>query len=292
MRLYAPAKINWTLEVLGPRPDGYHEVRTVLQTIALWDVLELEPAPVGERLEVEGAYEAGEDDLVLRAARLLREGSGCPHGVRLRLRKEIPAAAGLGGGSSDAAAALRGLDLLWGLGYGREGLAPLAARLGSDVPFFLYGGTALARGRGEEVIPLPDAPERWLLLVVPPFHLPEKTRRMYRSLSPADFTDGSRSAALAEALRQGAPIEDDVLHNAFQGAAYRLFPGLAAYREALLAAGAQRVHLAGSGPALFALAGDRAAAEALERALRLPGGRALVVRTVGAAEALRVEGAA
>lgn len=289
MRLYAPAKINWTLEVLGRRPDGYHELRTVLQTIGLWDVLELEPAPQ-TALDVEGCHQATEDDLVLRAARLLGEEAGLSAGVRFRLRKAIPVAAGLGGGSSDAAAALRGLDRLWGLAYGRERLSALAARLGSDVPFFLHGGTALARGRGEVIEPLPEAPQAWLVLVVPPLSLPGKTGRMYASLSAADFSDGSASEALAAHLRRGGRIEEGMLLNAFQGVAYEVFPGLAAYREALLAAGARRVHLAGSGPALFALAADRSEAESLRRALRLSGGRALVARTVGAWEALRVEG--
>ncbi|MDP2675876.1 MAG: 4-(cytidine 5'-diphospho)-2-C-methyl-D-erythritol kinase, partial [Dehalococcoidia bacterium] len=165
MRLYTPAKVNWTLEVLGRLPQAdYHEVCTVMQTIELCDALEFGPGE-GVRLEVEGPHEASGDDLVLRAAALLGGGGG--RGARIRLTKRIPVAAGLGGGSSDAAATLRGLDELWGLGLGGEKLAEMAAGLGSDVPFFLAGGTALAEGRGERVTPLLDATQSWLVLLAP-----------------------------------------------------------------------------------------------------------------------------
>jgi 4-diphosphocytidyl-2-C-methyl-D-erythritol kinase len=295
MRLYAPAKINWTLEVLGRRDDGYHEVRSVIQTVEPCDALELAPAD-GLDLEVEGAHEASQDDLVLRAAALLRGGGG--GGARIRLSKRVPVAAGLGGGSSDAAAALHGLNELWRLGYGDARLAEIGAGIGSDVAFFVYGGTALAEGRGERVTPLSDLAPTWLVLLVPPFRLPEKTRRMYNALTPADFTDGSRTEALLRRLRQGLPIVDEGLYNAFQRVAYEVFEGLEAYRDALLAAGARRVHLAGSGPALFALGPDEGTARAVHDRLRPPTGQApgrapvwaLLVRTLTAAEARVVEG--
>lgn len=291
MRLYAPAKINWTLEVLGPsrRHPGYHEVRTVMQTVDLCDVIDLAPAP-DLSLEVEGRAGTPEDELVLAAARLLGEHDGRRLGARIRLTKRIPVAAGLGGGSSDAAAALRGLDSLWGLGCDRDRLVEIAAAVGSDAPFFLYGGTVLAGGRGEHVRPLPDAPQTWLVLVVPPFDLPDKTKRMYAALSPADFTDGSRSEAAADALRRGEALGDADLYNAFDRVAYERFPGLDAYREALLlAAGAHRAHLAGSGPALFALTADETEARRIHHALRLPDGQSFAVPTIGAADALRAE---
>jgi len=290
MRLYAPAKINWTLEVLGrsERHPGYHDIRSVMQTIDLCDVIELEPA-VELRLEVEGDAGTPEKELVLAAARLLAERSGGKQGARIRLTKRTPVAAGQGGGSSDAAAALRGLDRLWGLNCGREGLVEIAARVGSDAPFFLFGGTALAEGRGEHVRPLPDAPPAWLVLVAPPFSLPDKTKRMYEALSPDDFSDGARSDAAAERIRRREPLDDSDLYNAFERAAYERFLELAAYRDALIAAGARRVHLAGSGPALFALTAGEAEARRIHDALALPGGQRFVVRTIGAAEALRSE---
>ena len=289
MRLYTPAKVNWTLEVLG-RPDhyrGYHEVRTAIQAIDLCDILEF-GAGEGVRLEVEGSHEASADDLVLRAAALLDGGGG--RGARIRLTKRIPVAAGLGGGSSDAAATLRGLDELWGLGLGGERLAEIAVGLGSDVAFFLAGGTALAEGRGERVTPLPDAAETWLVLLAPPIAPADKTRRMYAALKRPEFSDGSRTAALVTAIREGRSVADGGLYNVFERAAYAAFAGLDAYREALLAAGAQRVHLAGAGPTLFALAGDEAGATAIRDKISLPGGRLYVVRTLTAAESLRREG--
>jgi 4-diphosphocytidyl-2-C-methyl-D-erythritol kinase len=287
MRLYAPAKINWTLEVLGRRDDGYHEVRTIIQTVEPCDALELGPAD-GLVLEVEGAHEPSQGDLVLRGAAVL--GGGQAGGARIRLSKRVPVAAGLGGGSSDAAAALHGLNELWRLGYGDARLAEIGAEIGSDVAFFVYGGTALAEGRGERITPLSDVPTVWLVLLMPPLRLPEKTRRMYNALTPADFTDGSGTEALLRRLRQGLPVVDEGLYNAFQRVAYEVFEGLEAYRDALLAAGARRVHLAGSGPALFALGPDEGTARAVHDRLRPPGGQALVVRTLTAAEARTREG--
>jgi 4-diphosphocytidyl-2-C-methyl-D-erythritol kinase len=286
VRLYAPAKINWTLEVLGRRDDGYHEVRTVIQTVDLCDTLEIGR---GRELQlaVEGPHETSEDDLVLRAAALLAQGAA--RGARIRLSKRIPVSAGLGGGSSDTAAALRGLNQLWGLGHGDAELAEMGARLGSDVPFFLHGGAALAEGRGERITPLPDAPSVWLVLLAPPFQMLEKTKRMYAALTPADFTNGSHADALVRRIRDGHPVDDGALYNAFQDVAYQVFEGLSAYRDALLAAGARRVHLAGSGPALFALGPDEEAARAVYARLRPPAGKAFVVRTLTAAEAPRTE---
>jgi 4-diphosphocytidyl-2-C-methyl-D-erythritol kinase len=281
MRAKAPAKINWTLEVLGRRPDGYHEVRTVLQTIALWDELEFSPGQ-GLSLRCEGPHEAREDDLVLRAARCL----GQEGGLSIVLRKRIPPGVGLGGGSSDAAATLRALRRLLSLPLSEAELLERAAGLGSDVPFFLHGGTALASGRGERVSPLPDAPRVWLVLVVPPLTLPGKTARMYGSLSPATYSDGSFTERFLERLGEQGLVDENYMHNAFEAVAYALFPDLALYRAALLRAGARRVHLAGSGPALFALATSEEEARAVHLRLELPAGQALVTHTVGRAEAL------
>jgi 4-diphosphocytidyl-2-C-methyl-D-erythritol kinase len=294
MRLCAPAKINWTLEVVGRRDDGYHEVRSLMQTVGPCDALEFTPADRLD-LEVEGEHQPSQDDLVLRAAALL---GGSARGAHIHLSKRVPVAAGLGGGSSDAAAALRGLNELWGMGYGDAQLMEMGAGIGSDVAFFVHGGTGLAEGRGERITPLRDLPPTWLVLLVPPFRLPEKTRRMYSALTPGDFSDGSRTEALLRRLNQGLPIADAELYNAFQRVAYEVFEGLDAYRDALRAAGARRVHLAGAGPALFALGPDEDAARAIHDRLRPPSGQAprrapvwaLVVRTLTAAEARVMEG--
>jgi 4-diphosphocytidyl-2-C-methyl-D-erythritol kinase len=285
----ACAKVNWVLEVLQRRPDGYHEVRTVIQTIDLRDRLEVQPT--NELcLEAEGeGLPPAEGNLVMKAAHLLRERADGRSGARMRLSKVIPVAAGLGGGSSDAAAALRSLSELWGLGLPGEALVDMAARLGSDVPFFIHGGTALAEGRGERITPLPDAPRQELVFALPALTLADKTRRMYSLLTPADYTDGSAARCLADAIRRQEPVADEHLFNVFDGPAFRTFPELERLRRALLAAGARSVHLAGSGPALFALAEDAAQRERLAGAAAEVGARAFVATSVPAAEALVLE---
>jgi 4-diphosphocytidyl-2-C-methyl-D-erythritol kinase len=281
----APAKINWTLEVLGKRDDGYHEVRTVLQTIELHDELSFEAAEDFD-YEVKGPYQPTQDDTVLRAASLF----AVEHevgGVHIRLDKRVPVASGLGGGSSDAAATLRAMIRLSGAGLSDDQLAAFAGAIGSDVAFFVRGGTALGEGRGEQIRPLPDAREAWLVLVVPAIAMENKTRTMYGALTPGDFWDGSRTAALAARIESGEPIEDSMLCNAFERAAYEKFDGLAGFRDWMLEAGARSVHLSGAGPALFALASGEPEARAIRgrmnRARR--GERVYVVRTIPASEA-------
>lgn len=289
MRLHALAKINWTLEVLGRRDDGYHEIRSVLQTIDLADVIELAPADK-LRLEVRGSHEVSEDDLTLKGGRLLQGESEYRGGALIRLSKGIPPASGLGGGSADAAAVLRGLNLLWGLRWPKERLASIAAEVSSDASFFLFGGTALAEARGEQITPLPDIPPTRLVLVVPPWSLPNKTARMYARLREGDFSDGRRTRRLLEALGQGRGPEPELLYNAFEKGADETWPDLARYRQAFLKAGAPRVHLAGSGPALFALAKSEEEANTLHAAVSLLPGAAFIAHTVAVAEATRLEG--
>jgi 4-diphosphocytidyl-2-C-methyl-D-erythritol kinase len=298
MRTVAPAKINWTLEVLGRREDGYHESRSVMQTIDLCDEVTVRKgnrkSEIGNRgtivstgsatLAVEGDLDAGENDLTLRAVRALEDATGWALPVTISLVKRIPVAAGLGGGSSDAAAVLRGLDRLWGLGWDNDRQAEGAAWIGSDVTFFLSGGTALAGGRGECITPLSDAPTAWLVLLVPPIKVPGKTRRMYETLTAEHFSDGSRSEVLSQRLRREEPVRQEDLYNAFERVAYDVFEGLEAYRDALLEAGAKAAHLAGAGPALFALTESEAEAKDLAERVQAPGAKVFVTRTLSAQE--------
>lgn len=288
IRTIAPAKINWTLEVLGKRPDGYHEIRSVMQTIDLCDEITLEVADALS-LDMTGAHSASDDDHTLAAARLLGRATGKDLPARIHAGKRIPVGAGLGGGSSDAAAVLRGLDRLWELGLHREGLAPVAGEIGADVTFFLSGGTALAEGRGERITPLPDAPFAWLIVVAPPIRIPEKTKRMYEALRATDFSDGRRTEALAERLRQGERVRGEDLFNAFERVAYETFAGLASHRDKLRDAGAKRVQVAGAGPAVFAVSDSREEADGVAGGLAGSEARVFVARTLGAAEATRVE---
>ena len=275
LKVKAPAKVNLTLEVLGRRPDGYHELRTILQAIGLYDILTLEPAAA---LEVEPQMVAGEENIVIKAARLLKDATGTSLGARLRLTKSIPVRMGLGGHSSDAAATLMGLNRLWGLGLSREGLLPLAQALGSDVPFFVYRGTGLVEGTGERVTPLPSPAVRRVVLLCPPLPTPpEKTRRLYQALTPEAFTQGQYTKRARQALLEGDELEP---FNAFEMVAFSLFPGLEAYRQRFLASGATRVHLTGSGPALFTITGDTALARRIHDSLRREGVQTHLVSTL------------
>jgi 4-diphosphocytidyl-2-C-methyl-D-erythritol kinase len=289
LRLMAPAKINWTLEVLGRRSDGFHNVKTILQTIDLSDSLELETAAELTLKATGEGLPPPEENLALRAARLLRDRTGYSGGARMHLTKTIPVGAGLGGGSSDAAAALRGLDRLWGLGLPHERLVELAAEVGSDVPFFLRGGTALAEGRGERITPLPEAPAADILVVVPPLSIPEKTQRMYSLVGLKDYGDGAAGDRLADALRQGRTLKESDLYDVFGSLAFQAFPELQACRQALIQAGARAVHLAGSGPALFVLLRDEEQREKLAGAAASAGAKAFAAATIGSSQALAEE---
>ena len=292
LRLRAPAKLNWTLEVLAARPDGYHEVRTVLQTLALLDWLTLTPA-AGLSLTLHGeagplADEPPGANLAYRAAALLREQTGNRDGARIELEKGVPVAAGLGGGSSDAAAVLRGLWRLWNLSISDDELASLAAGLGADVPFFLRGGTALASGRGDAVIPLPDGPLQRLVIAWsarPP--ATDKTARMYAALRPEHYTDGSRTEGVAARLRAGEAVADDDLCNVFGKVLPVVDPAAARAFEA--ARGLGRSHLAGSGPAFFFLLEPEQPAGPLLYGLDRLGLQAIETHTLSAAAAIASE---
>lgn len=300
----APAKINWTFEVLGRREDVYHEVRTVMQAIDLCDEVSVD---MGSGLTIARSVEYGatdEDDLIARAARALGMASGREVEAAITVGKRIPAGAGLGGGSSDAAATLRALAVLWDIGMSAatpprpEGAASgaptvgeaVAAEIGSDVAFFLRGGTALAEGRGERVIPLTDVPPTWLVLLVPPMRYPRKTQRMYAALAWGDFTDGSRTDSFLAHLESGRSLVDAPLYNAFERVAHEQFEGLALFREALAEAGAQSVHPCGAGPSLFCVANGEEEARAIRaRVSRVRRGEKVhVVRTLTAAESVAV----
>ncbi|HEY49624.1 MAG TPA: 4-(cytidine 5'-diphospho)-2-C-methyl-D-erythritol kinase [Dehalococcoidia bacterium] len=280
--LRAYAKINLTLEVLFKRDDGYHEIASVLQTISMGDTLTFEAS---DRLEPQSDIPdlRPDDNLVLQAARLLSESTGCIKGARISLIKEIPVAAGLGSGATDAAATLNGLNQLWELNLSTQRLVELAANLGSDVAFFLYGGTALARGRGETVTPLPPAPELWMVLLRPDIEPgPGKTAQLYSQLHAQNFTSGQFTQRLVDHLHEGGGISTSLLFNVFEQVAFTYFPGLSDYRTRFVGAGADSVHLAGAGPTLYTLVPGEAQGKTIVNNLAADELDAYLVHTVGA----------
>jgi 4-diphosphocytidyl-2-C-methyl-D-erythritol kinase len=279
LTVLAAAKINLTLEVMEKRPDGYHEIRSVIQTINLHDRLRFSLSD-GMEFHGDNPELVVEVSLMPQAARLLKQAEGCAKGATIEITKRIPLSSGLGGDSSDAAAILVGLNQLWQLSLSREELLELASKLGSDVAFFLYGGTALVEGRGEIVTPLPSLPRRWVVLVVPSVpRMKEKTKRLYASLKPAHYTNGQITERLVKAL-EGGGFRPSLLFNTFENIAFGQFSGLEVYKEHIKKLGAPNIHLAGSGPTLFTLLEDKAQAEDLYTRYKQQGMEAYLTETV------------
>jgi len=276
----APAKINLVIEVLSKRDDGYHEIRSLIQTISLHDILSFELAK-GISLEcIEPSLQTS-DNLVVQAAELLKKVCGCEKGVKIGLEKRIPWGTGLGGGSSDAAATLLALGKLWELKLQVSDLVELAAKLGADVPFFIHKGTALVEGRGEKVTPLPASLPGWFILLLPPLpRIPHKTQQLYSRLDERHFTGGQFVSKAIEAWLQNRRISPSLLFNVFDSIAFDAFPGLEDYWERFKEAGAPAIHLVGSGPALLAPVGNKAKAEELQRCLCQQGLEAYIVSTI------------
>jgi 4-diphosphocytidyl-2-C-methyl-D-erythritol kinase len=280
IKAYAYAKINITFEVLGCRQDGYHDVSTILQTIDLKDTIEFE-LDSSLSIECDDVALRSSDNLVLKAANLLKKESGYKGGAKITLKKSIPIAAGLGGGSSDAGAALVALNKLWKLKLSAESLAELAAALGSDVPYFIHGGTALAEGRGERITPLPPLPQSWVVLLRPSVLVPElKTKAMYGALRPSHYSKGEHTKRAVSAIECGAGRGGQSLYNAFDAVAFEMYEGMEWYWKQFMSAGAPEVHLAGAGPTLFTMLPDRGRAEKLHRSLLDSGLETYIVKTI------------
>lgn len=270
----APAKVNLVLEVTGRRADGYHEIDTVLHTLALADTvtLRLEPRPLAPgvpRVRVTGPFAAGcptgESNLAWRAAAHLAAALGRdPAGLSIELDKQIPAAAGLGGGASDAATALHLASQIWPEARD-DVLLDAANATGSDEAFFLAGGAARATGRGDHVTSLPPLPAHGVVLFVPPFTIERKTARMFEALGHLPFDPGG--VARAFATRPPACFRSEDVYNAFERVAFDLFPALAGLWQDLERRTSRAVRLAGAGPTLFWI-GPGAERESVARAAR------------------------
>ena len=286
IRIPAFAKINLSLEVIGRRDDGYHEIATILQTIDLADAVTIRQSD-SLLVECDQPGLDGERNLVWTAARALAERAGIAPRARISIVKRIPVAAGLGGGSADAAAALRGLNRIWGLDWPASELAAIAAGIGSDVPFLLYGGTALATGRGDCITPLPaPLPGRDLLLIAPApsMTIPNKTPTLYGALTAADFSDGQHTRRLfqSDTLAAGA-WTTGCCRNAFTRAAREIFPGLAGVWDQIAAVTAHPPVLSGAGPAIFCAPAAQDEYNAAAQTLQDTGATAYFVRTINPA---------
>ncbi len=263
----AYAKINFYLDVIRKRPDGYHDIETIFQSISLHDTLKFTSDPTEvEVITAHADLPAQEQNLVYKAATLLRQETEMQCGASIALEKNIPIGAGLAGGSADAAATLAGLNLLWETGCDEETVLKVAARTGSDVPFCLVGGTAAGSGRGEKLLKLPSVGERWLVIVTPPFSV--STADVYGSLRmPFSRRDGSFAEEdyeeqftepfhrVIDLVRSG-DIED-VLHNTMERVVLKRHSELVELKTTMERAGCTSTLMSGSGPTVFGFVPSR-----------------------------------
>ncbi|HEX2196752.1 MAG TPA: 4-(cytidine 5'-diphospho)-2-C-methyl-D-erythritol kinase [Actinomycetota bacterium] len=262
VRLKTHAKVNLFLRVLGPRPDGYHEVETILHGIEMGDEIDVRLTDTG-KVEIEMALAEtvsellppSEQNTVWHAAQHLIQHGARNEGVHIRIVKRIPIGAGLGGGSGNAAGVLVALNELWKTELNRDALLDVAGRVGSDVPYCISGGTALATARGESLTPLPSPETMWFVLGIS--HSPLLTRDVYEAWDPDPDAEPVGSAEMTLALGGGDVGEvASLLYNDLERPALSLRPELAAGKQALLDAGALGASLSGSGPTLFGIASD------------------------------------
>lgn len=266
LALEARAKINLALDVLYKRPDGYHEVAMVMQSVTLADRVVIEPAEEISVFADMADLECGPDNLAYRAAALLRRHTGVSLGARIHLEKNIPLAAGLAGGSADAAAVLRGLNTMWQLGLTASELEVLGAMLGSDVPFCLRGGTALATGRGEILTPLPAPPPLWVVLAKP--QIAVSTAWVYGNYRSELVTAHPDIGGITASLSRGdLPGLATRLANVLETVTVAAHPEIATLKAAMLEHGAMASLMSGSGPTVFGLTESRQQAQEIAQAL-------------------------
>ncbi|MGI6575811.1 MAG: 4-(cytidine 5'-diphospho)-2-C-methyl-D-erythritol kinase [bacterium] len=267
--LPAYAKINLALDVLHRRPDGYHEVETVMQNIALHDLVSFQ-VTAGKEIELycrHPGVPAGADNIAYQAALLLQQRYKVQKGVRIEITKRIPVAGGLAGGSADAAATLKGLNRVWNLGLTNAELMAVSVELGADVPYCLTGGTCLARGIGEVLTPLTPVPSCWVVLAKPPGGL--STAEVYRRFKVNEVKQRPNIAALLHAIEKQS-LAGVAAHvgNVLQEVSIKMMPQIATLQAEMLAWGAEASLMTGSGPTVFGLFYREKEAEATAEALK------------------------
>ncbi|TGB00822.1 4-(cytidine 5'-diphospho)-2-C-methyl-D-erythritol kinase [Halobacillus salinus] len=277
----ASAKINLSLDVLYKRDDGFHEVEMVMTTVDLADRIELTYVDRDViKVESENRFVPNDErNLAYRAAKLMKDHYGVRKGVRIFIEKNIPVAAGLAGGSSDAAAVLRGLNRLWDLNRSIDELAELGAQIGSDVSFCVYGGTAHATGRGEKVRALPAPPPCWVVLAKPTIGV--STQTVYQNLN-LDKAEHPNTEAMIDALNRGdfASICQNV-GNTLEGVTLNLHEEVGQIKEQMRQGGADAVLMSGSGPTVFALVEQDARAQRIYNSLKGFCEEVYIVRMLG-----------
>jgi 4-diphosphocytidyl-2-C-methyl-D-erythritol kinase len=302
------AKINWSLQIRGKRPDGYHEVRTLLQTISLHDDIHFELSDEGAiSLSCDQSYiPTDNENLIVRAADALKERYKVEHGARIRLEKRIPARAGLGGGSSNAAVSLLALVHLWNVKATAPDLLKIAAGLGADVPFFLLGGRALATGTGATVAALPDSEDKEVrhLVVITP-NVGVSTAKAYAALGSRSLTTTNADPILSSSRNEANPADSqpwplypewqnrlrDDLMNDFESVIFDIEPEIRRTKQTLLQAGALGALLAGSGSSVFGIFADREDQQRAVNEIKLEAGwRIFSCVTVSRNEYLRAVG--
>jgi 4-diphosphocytidyl-2-C-methyl-D-erythritol kinase len=283
IRIRSFAKINLALSVLGRRTDGYHDIQTIFQSIDLGDEMEFMPAPQIDLTCENFSDVLKEDNLVWKAATLLVSRTGERRGVHITLRKMIPSGAGLGGGSSDAAATLLGLRRFWNLSLSDAELSSIASNLGSDVPFFLSGGTALGVGRGEQISALPDPPTEHLVVIFPGVHV--STAEAYRSLNlglTSNLTD-HRIQRFCGLVQSGKRYRTEIF-NDFEASILPAYPVIEEAKSFLTDRGAVATLLSGSGSSIFGFFSDGESAFAAAQASTRAAWRVFPAKTLSRAE--------
>lgn len=253
IEIKAMAKVNLGLDVIGRRPNGYHDVKMIMQTVNLYDTLTLTKIEEGIRITSNtGELPLNEDNLIYKAARQLMEYTGKTMGVSIYLKKQIPIAAGMAGGSTDAAATLLGLNELYNLNLTKEALAQVGVKIGADVPYCIYGGTCLSEGIGEVLTKLPDAPDCYVVIAKPPISV--STKYVYENLHIDNVTKHPDIDGMISAIRDGDP--DGVIsrmENVLEHVTIKRYPQIASIKETLLANGARGALMSGSGPTVFGI---------------------------------------
>ena len=258
----ALAKINWALDVVGKRDDGYHNVEMVMQSIDLYDTLVIEEK-AGDDIEIicdSSSIPLDSNNIAYKAARLIKETYGIDKGIKIVIYKNIPVAAGLAGGSADAAAVFAGLNRRWNLGLTTRELMSTAARLGSDIPFCILGGTALARGIGDDLMPLPPADGIWMVLVTPDFHV--YTPQIYKCLDISEITvrPSIQSMVMNLAKRDLQGIAR-CMQNVLEQVTLSIYPEIDHIKEDIMNQGALGCCMSGSGPTAYGIFPDKKSAQ-------------------------------